>query len=54
MPKVTLSGLYAAKRKKLFLEQDAIKTTNTTENEEVEAGKDGVEVYDGLYHSSLF
>ena len=54
MPKVTLSGLYAAKRKKLFFEQDAIKTTNITENEEVEGGKDGVEEYDGLYHSSLF
>ena len=41
MPKVTLSGLYAAKRKKVvFLGQDAIKTTNSS-GEEVEAGKDG-------------
>ena len=48
--KWTLCG----KRKKLFLGQDAIKTTNTTEKEEVEAGKDGVEVYEGLCHSSLF
>ena len=34
--KWTLCG---KKKKKLLLEQDAIKTTNTTEKEEVEAGK---------------
>ena len=44
MPKVTLSGLYAAKEKKLFLGQDAIKTTNTTKEEEVEAGKGDIDV----------
>ena len=42
MPKVTLSGLYAAKEKVVVLGQDAIKTANT--REESEAEKDGVEV----------
>ena len=41
------------KGKKLFLGQDAIKTTNTTKEEEVEAGKGDIEVQEGLCHLSL-
>ena len=41
------------KEKKLFLEQDAIKTTNTSEKGEVETGKDMVVLIVGCAACSL-